>query len=87
MSRKKKPSGRISRGPWEADHLWRALRADGWVPHESGPHSTLVHSTRPGKITIGTKWTGVKPGHMGYRHIKTVGGYSDKQLLKLLNSV
>lgn len=87
VSRKKKPSGRMSRGPWDASHIRKALFADGWVAYEPGPHSTLKHPDRPGKITVDQKWTGVKKGHDAWRHMVAVGGYTDKQLLELLNSV
>lgn len=86
--RKKKPSGRVHRGPFTAADFETALRLDGWEPEPNqtgGGHTNWCHPTRPGKVQVDGKWNAVKPGHDPFKGIMRQGGYSKEELLKLLN--
>jgi predicted RNA binding protein YcfA (HicA-like mRNA interferase family) len=85
MARKKKPSGRLSSGPWTFADFEKALKADGWYPVGVGEHPNYRHPTRPGKVQLDKKWTGVKKGHLPFRGVAIQGGYSKKELQVLLN--
>lgn len=87
MARRKKPSGRLRRGPFTASDFEAAVRLDGWVRDTTGPHSMWSHPDRPGKIVIDRKWTSVRQGHDPFRGVASQGGYTTKELLKLLNAV
>lgn len=87
MGRRKKPSGRLRRGPFTASDFETAIKLDGWVSESDGPHSMWRHPSRPGKITIDGKWTGVRSGHDAFRGIATQGGYTSKELIRLLNGM
>jgi len=88
MARQKKPSGRLSRGPWEFRHFRDALFDAGWVKvgHE-GSHMQVAHPNRPGRVTIDTNWTGVKVGHDPFKSVAQVTGYGKKELQRLLDGV
>jgi len=76
------------RGPFTAADLERAIRLDGWEAEQQqtgGSHTNWCHPTRPGKIQIHHKWTGVKPGSDPFKGIMRQGDYSKQELLKLLN--
>lgn len=85
MARKKKPSGRLHRGPFTAADFREALTLDGWSEESPGPHACWVHPTRRGKVQIDGKWTAVKPGHDPFRGVCSQGGYTKAELLQLLN--
>lgn len=86
MTRARKPSGRLSSGPWTAADFGRALRADGWVVESPGPHTHYVHPAKRGKkVTVDQKWTGVKKGHDPFKGIAAQAGYTPRQLQRLLN--
>jgi hypothetical protein len=89
MARKKKPSGRLRRGPFTTADFKAAVRLDGWTEEKGGrgDHTNWCHAKRPGKITIDEAWTSVKPGHDPFRGIMAQGGYSKQELLKLLNGI
>lgn len=87
MARKKKPTGKLYRGPFTAEHFTKAVKLDGWDPESPGPHACWVHPVRPGKIQIDGKWTAVKTSHDPFRGIMTQGGYTKDELLKLLNGI
>jgi predicted RNA binding protein YcfA (HicA-like mRNA interferase family) len=86
--RKKKPSGRLHRGPFTASNFEAALRLDGWQEesHQTGGgHTNWSHPTRPGKVQVDGKWTSVKPGHDPFKGIMVQTGYTKHELLNLLN--
>jgi predicted RNA binding protein YcfA (HicA-like mRNA interferase family) len=88
MARQKKPSGRLSRGPWEYRHFRDALNGAGWIKvGQEGSHVQLTHPTRAGRVTIDTNWTGVKVGHDPFKSVAQVTGYGKKELQRLLDRV
>lgn len=87
MARRKKPAGRLRRGPFTASDFEAGIKLDGWIPESDGPHTMWRHPTRPGKISIDGKWTGVRSGHDPFRGVAMQGGYTPKELLQLLNGI
>ena len=89
MARKKKPSGRLNRGPFTSDDFKNAVRLDGWEQEKGGrgDHTLWRHPTRRGKITIDESWTSVKTSHDPFRGVKETGGYTKDELLSLLNGI
>jgi predicted RNA binding protein YcfA (HicA-like mRNA interferase family) len=86
VARMKKPSGRLSSGPWTAADFDRALRSGGWEIESRGPHNHYVHPDRPGrKIQIDQKWTGVKVGHDAFKGVAEQSGYGRGELKRLMN--
>jgi hypothetical protein len=86
MPRKRKPSGRLSSGPWTAADFDRMLRKNGWTVESEGPHTHYVHAARPGrKVQIDRKWTGVKVGHDPFKGVAEQTGYGRRELKRLLN--
>jgi hypothetical protein len=87
MPRKRKPSGRLRKGPFTATDFESALKLDGWSRESRGPHACWVHPTRPGKVQIDRKWTAVRTGHDPFRGVCSQGGYKRAELLRLLNGM
>lgn len=85
MARIKKPSGRLSSGPWTFDDLRKGIESDGWYEAGHGDHPNYRHPTRSGKIQLDKTWTGVKKGQMVFNGVAGQGGYSGRELQKLLN--
>lgn len=85
MSRSRKPSGHVNKGPWTPDEILRALKREGWEGKKA-PHTQLTHATRAGKITVDTNWTsGVKASDDVFTFMAAQGGYSKKDLLRIMN--
>ena len=85
MARRPKPSGRLSNGPFTFADFEAALLADGWYLEEQLTHPNYAHPTRSGKVQLDKKWTGVRKGHQTWKGVVSQSGYSDKQLLQMLN--
>lgn len=86
MARKAKPSGRVNKGPWTPDEIIRALQREGW-DGKRAPHTQLEHPTRPGKITVDTGWTGgIKASHDVFAWMAAQGGYSKRELIRIINA-
>lgn len=85
MARKRKPSGRLNRGPFTAEDIRIALRLDRWELEGQTRHENYRHPTRPGKVQVDDKWTGVKVGSMPWKGLLEQTGYSKAELLALLN--
>jgi predicted RNA binding protein YcfA (HicA-like mRNA interferase family) len=86
MARTPKPSGRLDRGPWDGPHIKRALERVGWREvYTRGSHVFLEHDNRAGrKVTIDLNWTGIKPGHDGFKSLIAETGYTKRELQKVL---
>lgn len=86
MARPRNPSGRLSSGPWTYDDLWKALTRAGWAKvGQNSSHVHLSHPTRNGKIQLDKKWTAVKTSHWTFKGVAAQGGYSPKELQRILN--
>jgi len=83
----KKPSGRLNRGPFTAGDLAAALKRDGWEDEGPGGNHVVVmsHPTKPGKIPIKKKWTGLRAKCPILKGIARTASLSDRRLLELLN--
>lgn len=87
MARKKKPSGRLSKGPWCFDDIRKALEGQGYVREEGAKHPQWRHPTRVGKVSLDEKWTGVKKTSMVFKSLARQTGYDEKGLQRLLNDL
>lgn len=87
MARKKKPSGKLSTGPWTFDDLRKILEAEGYVRREGAGHPHWEHPSRPGKVSLDEKWTGVKCGSLVFNSVGRQSGYGKKGLQRLLNGL
>jgi predicted RNA binding protein YcfA (HicA-like mRNA interferase family) len=85
VARKKKPSGRASHGPFSFADMERAIKKDGWEEAGHGDHPNYEHDTKPGKVQLDKKWTGVKKGSLVFRSVARQAGLTTKQFLDLLN--
>jgi predicted RNA binding protein YcfA (HicA-like mRNA interferase family) len=86
VSRKKKPSGRLSHGPFSFADLERAIAKDGWIEGGHGDHPNYKHPTKSGKVQLDKKWTGVKKGSLVFKSVARQAGLSQTDLLRLLNT-
>ncbi len=86
MARKKKPGGRLSHGPFTFADLEAAIRRDDWQEANHGDHPNYKHPTKPGKVQLDKKWTGVKKGSVVFKSVARQAGLTQKQLLELLNA-
>jgi flagellar basal body rod protein FlgF len=57
MARRKKPAGRLNKGPFDFNDLDRAIRADGWFSVTGTKHEAYKHPTKTGKVNLDKKWT------------------------------
>jgi hypothetical protein len=85
MAREKKPSGRLSSGPWTSSDFKKMLTSEGYRPAANGDHLNWKHPDRSGKVQLSPCWTGVKKGHSPFVGISGQMGISQKDLQKLLN--
>lgn len=87
MGRKKKPSGRLNKGPFGTRDVERALKADGWFAEGGGGHQTVFrHAKKPGKIPVSQAWTGLRAWDPILTGIAETSGLGKRRLLQLLNS-
>jgi len=84
--RKKKPSGRLSHGPFTFADLEQAIMNDDWLEADHGDHPNYKHPTKSGKVQLDKKWTGVKKGSVVFKSVARQAGLTQKQLLELLNA-
>ena len=87
MTRKKKPSGRLSKGPWTYDDIRKVLESQGYTSEKGAAHPQWRHPTRPGKVSLDKKWTSVKTGQMVFDSLARQTGYGKKGLQRLLNGL
>jgi len=87
MARKKKPSGRLTKGPWTFDDIRIAIEKQGYVREEAAGHPQWRHTTRAGKVSLDEKWTGVKKGQVVFKSLARQTGYGEEGLLRLLNEL
>jgi predicted RNA binding protein YcfA (HicA-like mRNA interferase family) len=86
MARKKKPSGRLNKGPFGFADLDRAVRADGWIRIKGKTrHPSYEHPHKLGKVNISIGWSDVMYHHETFASVASQAGLTKKQLLKLLN--
>jgi predicted RNA binding protein YcfA (HicA-like mRNA interferase family) len=61
----------------------RALRRDGWqIAHQVGSHAHLMHSTKPGKVTVPVHGGDIRDGTL--RSILKQAGLTPDQFRNLL---
>lgn len=82
---RKKPAGRLNRGPFDTSEIEAALGLDGWYRDVDGAHRNWRHPTRRGKVQTSSKWTSVRVGSPVWRGILLQSGYTKEQFLALLN--
>jgi len=87
MARTKKPSGRLSKGPWTYDDIRKAIEGQGYVREAGASHPQWRHPTRPGKVSLDEKWTGVKTGQLVFDSLARQTAYGTKGLQRLLNGL
>jgi hypothetical protein len=87
MARRKKPSGRMSSGPWTFEDFRRVFEAEGYQRVEGSSHPQWRHPQRPGKVCLDEKWTGVKYGHEVFASLGRQSGYGKKVLRRLMNDL
>jgi len=87
MARQKKPSGRMSKGPWSYSDIRRAIESQGYVREEAASHPQWRHPARPGKVSLDEKWTGVKTGQIVFESLARQTGYGKAGLQRLLNGL
>jgi predicted RNA binding protein YcfA (HicA-like mRNA interferase family) len=88
VARKRKPSGRLNKGPWSPDYVIRAIEADGWRRVAPPPHSQFEHPNRRGKITVDANWkNGVKASDDVFGFMAAQGDYSKRDFIALMNRV
>jgi len=85
MARKKKPSGRLNRGPFAFSDLERAIKRDRWARTKGTKHAAYKHPTKTGKVNLDEKWTGVKYHHEVFTSVACQAGLTKHELLRLLN--
>lgn len=87
MARKRKPSGRLHKGPFTAADIERAIRLDGWTRIKGKTrHPAFEHPTKASKVNFSTNWDGIKYGREMFRSVASQAELSPKELLRLLNS-
>lgn len=87
MARKKKPSGRLRRGPFTADDIRKALMLGRWELESQTRHENYRHPIRPGKAQVDEKWTAVEVGSFPWKGLLQQTGYTKQELLLLLNGI
>lgn len=84
---KMKRGPQLNRGPFTCNDLERAIRRDGWEPGRSRKHLNFVHPTKPGKVSLDAKWTGIRANDTMFRSVARQAGLDKKDLLLLLNGI
>lgn len=91
MARKRKPSGKLWRGPFTFDHLRQVVEEAGFercTGEKAGTnHSTWEHPETGEKVPLSDKWDGVKKGHAPFNSVADRMGISGRELLKRLQDV
>lgn len=90
--KKKKKRGlkkgpQLHRGPFAFKDLHRAIKKDGWEEAKHGNHPNYKHPTKPGKVQLDKKWTGIRANDTMFRSVARQAGLSAKELLRLLNDL
>ncbi len=85
MARIKKPSGRLSTGPFTAGDIARALKALGAKKSVGGNHQEVWEHPDGWKVPVSQAWTSIRKGDPIFRGIARTTGVGDKRLLQLLN--
>ena len=86
-SKKKKKSPRLHRGPFTYADLRQAIKLDGWEPAKNKKHLNFEHPTKPGKVSLDEKWTGIRASDLMFRSVARQAGLSNEELLLLLNGI
>jgi hypothetical protein len=87
-NKRKKGKGQLSRGPWTASEIIKALEQQGYGRIKGDfKHENYEHPGRPGKVQISMSWTGVKYGGWIYNRIAENSGYGKKGLQRILNGL
>lgn len=87
MGRKRKPAGRLWRGPFEYRHFRQVVIAQGYRKCGGTKHEQWEHPSRPGKVGLSKKWTACKKGSVVFDGIASQMGISPDELLLLLQDV
>ena len=84
MARKRKDKT-LSKGPFTARDVEKALKLDGWTSSPGGNHVVWEHPTKPGKIPIKKSWTGLRAWCPILKGFTRTMGLTKNELLRLLN--
>lgn len=57
----------------------KMLRFDGWHSVPGGNHLCFEHPTKPGKVQVSTKWTGIKTSHEVWKGLLSQTGWSKEE--------
>jgi hypothetical protein len=92
MTRKRKPSGRLSGGPWTYSDLQREFLRVGYEPlprsgQSGGSHENWRHPDRSGTAQLDTNWDRVKVGSIPWQGLVAQTGYSSKELRRIMNGL
>jgi hypothetical protein len=83
---KKRNKSDLSRGPFTASDVKRALKLDAWTKDSGGGHQEVYeHPTKRGKIPVSEKWTAVRASDPIFNGLCRTMGVSKDELLWLLN--
>lgn len=83
----KKKGPQLHRGPFTCADLKQAIKLDDWEPAKNKKHLNYEHPTKPGKVSLDHKWTGIRANDTMFRSIARQAGLSTKDLLLLLNGI
>jgi hypothetical protein len=88
VARKRKPSGRLTHGPFTAADVRAALKRAGGLKTSGGGHQEVYdHPDHGWKVPISDSWTGLKKGCPILKGIARTLKVTDDQLLRLLNGL
>jgi len=68
--------GRRRLPPLTAADFLRMLKADDWYEIAGGRHRNFKHPTKPGKVQVSGKWTGVKTGSLPFKGVCAQAGWT-----------
>lgn len=86
--RKRKRQGiDLNRGPFTAGDIDKHLRRAGYERIPGGKHWNYRHASRPGKVSVSSKWTGVRVGDPIFNSLARQSGYGKAGLHRLLNGL
>ena len=77
----------LKRGPFTADDVRRALKADGWAVRPGTKHQAWEHPTKPGKFMVSSKWKHLRAWDPVLKGMLRTCGIEKDRLLRLLNGL
>jgi predicted RNA binding protein YcfA (HicA-like mRNA interferase family) len=69
--------------PLTAGDIVEMLLLDGWRYVGGTKHRAFEHPSRPGKVGVSMKWTGLKFGHVTMQGVMAQAGWSKDDVRRL----